>query len=51
MYKVIELRGGEITNYQGTIVSVLRHEYCNGMWYLTCLVKEKKKGEKDGKEK
>lgn len=47
MYKVIELKGGEITNYQGTIVSVLRHEYCYGMWYLTCLVQEKEEPEKE----
>lgn len=41
MYKVIEIKGAEITNYQGIIVSVLRHEYCYGMWHLTCLVEEK----------
>lgn len=47
MYKVIELKGGEITNYQGTIVSVLRHQYCYGMWYLTCLVQEQEEPEKE----
>lgn len=47
MYRVIELKGGEITNYQGTIVSVLRNEYCYGMWYLTCLVQEQEELEKE----
>lgn len=41
MYKVIELKGGEITNYQGNIVSVLRNFYCLREWHLTCLVEEK----------
>lgn len=51
MYKVIELKGGEITNYQGTIVSVLRNEYCYGMWYLTCLVQEQEEPKPSVEEK